>query len=89
MANELLKASSLSEQQLRRSAKKLADSMRKVQEDEHMVISNLHAYLKLNGTGAASRLCEKSGIARARLSEVASETRKISLDMARRIAGLK
>ncbi len=89
MANVLLKASSVSEQKLRKSAKRLVASRLKCEEDEAAMLSNLHVYLKLNGTGAATRLCSNCGIVKARLSELVNGKRGVPADMARRIAGVK
>lgn len=86
---DLLKASALSEQQLYKSAKRLVASRLKASEDEATMLSNLHVYLKLNGTGAASRLCNRCGIVKARLSELVNGKRGVPVDMARRIAGVR
>lgn len=83
------KASRLSERMLIGSAKKLVAARDKCTQEEHAFLVNMKAYLKLNGSGAASRLALECGFSRARLSEVVNAQRIVPGYMVERIAGLK
>lgn len=85
----LLKASALAETQMRRAARRFVISCERYTGDQDALVNNLKVFIKLNGSGSATRLCEDSGLNKSRLSEVLAGKRAMSLEMARRIAGLK